>query len=612
MSVQIGQLATPAMLRDANRELLEPYGDAELEEAIQLMATEMPEEQDPDLTLEESDEVAFRRQEHEALQKVRREPQLSVSPADLADYDERLSPYFERILLVDRLRETRVLTGFNRIYPEQPLGDDARLAQLWRHVPEWRDRWLPAYKVFGEGIFIELNLDRVAEWSAGADVTVRAAAVEHRYGDARAARQLRPRHVTPSFLLLHTFAHLLINQLTFECGYSTAALRERLYISEAAEAPMAGVLIYTAAGDAEGTMGGLVRMGKPGYLEPAILAALRSALWCSADPVCMEIGTQSGQGPDSCKSGRVPQLLPRPRNRLRGVQPLPRSRRCCRIAGEPRAGLLRRPGLSPSSARPRDRHWEWRWPRGRILDPMLPSPASASFEADIVGCRRCLAAPPRGQQRLFEASGDPDQAPEGTIYDGAVVLSEEVPGWPPIETSACGRPGFWRERTPAVFGHRAGIGPLIVAPDTNILISLRQEIDEVEGGAGLIIGPQWSDRGRPVDSLRDLLQLWWWRDVRFWVCPLHLRDARKPLSEERRAAREAAVRELERDFFERATSKRLSRMACAWRTGRARSMPSRRRPCLDSAPASPATARRVIRPTETWCRRPTRRGVTSS
>jgi hypothetical protein len=63
---------------------------------------------------------------------------------------------------------------------------------------------------------------------------------------------------------------------------------------------MAGVLIYTAAGDAEGTMGGLVRMGKPGYLEPAILAALSSALWCSADPVCMEIGTQSGQGPDSC------------------------------------------------------------------------------------------------------------------------------------------------------------------------------------------------------------------------------------------------------------------------------------------------------------------------
>jgi hypothetical protein len=63
---------------------------------------------------------------------------------------------------------------------------------------------------------------------------------------------------------------------------------------------MAGVLIYTAAGDAEGTMGGLVRMGKPGYLEPTLRAALRDATWCSADPVCMELGTRAGQGPDSC------------------------------------------------------------------------------------------------------------------------------------------------------------------------------------------------------------------------------------------------------------------------------------------------------------------------
>ena len=33
---------------------------------------------------------------------------------------------------------------------------------------------------------------------------------------------------------------------------------------------MAGILIYTAAGDAEGTLGGLVRMGKPGRLEPLL------------------------------------------------------------------------------------------------------------------------------------------------------------------------------------------------------------------------------------------------------------------------------------------------------------------------------------------------------
>ena len=41
-------------------------------------------------------------------------------------------------------------------------------------------------------------------------------------------------------------------------------------------------------------------MGKPGYLEPVVRRALEGAQWCSADPVCMEMGNQGGQGPDSC------------------------------------------------------------------------------------------------------------------------------------------------------------------------------------------------------------------------------------------------------------------------------------------------------------------------
>ena len=90
-----------------------------------------------------------------------------------------------------------------------------------------------------------------------------------------------------------------MNQLTFECGYGSASLRERLFVSTAPRADMVGLLIYTAAGDAEGTLGGLVRMGKPGNVEPVIRRALARAQWCSADPVCMELGTSGGQGPDS-------------------------------------------------------------------------------------------------------------------------------------------------------------------------------------------------------------------------------------------------------------------------------------------------------------------------
>ncbi|MFZ0827956.1 MAG: DUF1998 domain-containing protein [Verrucomicrobiia bacterium] len=90
------------------------------------------------------------------------------------------------------------------------------------------------------------------------------------------------------YLLVHSLAHILINQLVFECGYSTASLRERLYVSPDSAAPMAALMIYTAAGDAEGTLGGLVRLGRPERLGPVVRRALGRASWCSADPVCSE------------------------------------------------------------------------------------------------------------------------------------------------------------------------------------------------------------------------------------------------------------------------------------------------------------------------------------
>jgi hypothetical protein len=76
--------------------------------------------------------------------------------------------------------------------------------------------------------------------------------------------------------------------LVYECGYSTASLRERLFVSADPAAPMAGILIYTAAGDSEGTLGGLVRLGRPEALEPLVIRALSRASWCSADPICAE------------------------------------------------------------------------------------------------------------------------------------------------------------------------------------------------------------------------------------------------------------------------------------------------------------------------------------
>lgn len=125
--------------------------------------------------------------------------------------------------------------------------------------------------------------------------------------------------------------------------------------------------------------------------------------------------------------------------------------------------------------------------------------------------------------------------------------------WPLVETSYTARVGFWYRRTPAVFGHRRNVGPLIICPDTNVLISLYENLDVVEEAIGLIGGPLVADEWpRTADALRDLLGLWWWRDVRFWGDPsLHLSDARRAIRADRLRAREIALEQLAQDFFER-------------------------------------------------------------
>lgn len=199
-----------------------------------------------------------------------------------------------RVRSVDVLRETRVLRGFTRVY-DAPLGLSAGKALL-RRDPELSDSdWLPAYVVKGEGIYLELDHERLAEWEHRAGVQARTQKIiDHYARSGRAERQL-----TPRLVLLHTLAHLLINELVFTCGYSSASLRERLYASSEPGRDMAGVLIYTAAGDSEGTMGGLVRMSRPENLRSVFVSAITGARWCSTDPVCMDAG-EKGQGPDSC------------------------------------------------------------------------------------------------------------------------------------------------------------------------------------------------------------------------------------------------------------------------------------------------------------------------
>ncbi len=296
---RLGDNITPQVLREFYPQLLHSFSNEDMQAALNIILS--GEDNDSDEIFVEGDdpETHFRRPEFKVLRTERDEKQLKIRKIDLNNYDPDIAQYFSRIMLVDKLKETRALAGFTRIFPEN---DQHSLQTLLQRNPlPPQNSWLPAYIVYGEGIFLEFNERRLQQWLAQNRDAVhqRINPLVQRYQQVQEKRHLRDRFLTPRFILLHSFAHLLMNRLTFECGYSSAALRERLYVSDNPDAPMAGVLIYTAAGDSEGTMGGLVRMGKPGYFEPMVCAALEAAKWCSADPVCMEIGAK-GQGPDSC------------------------------------------------------------------------------------------------------------------------------------------------------------------------------------------------------------------------------------------------------------------------------------------------------------------------
>lgn len=291
-------------LRASHPKLLAPYSKSQVISALKVtLSTNQSSDQRVDQTasLLEDEQTAFRRKEYEGLRKERNDISLKIKASKLENCSPIISDNFSRIMLVVKLQETRVLTGFTRVFPENSLTYAQRQQIMWK-APSLnpKDSWLPAYKVFGEGLFFEFNEEKMRNWELREDVRMRVTPLLDRYQELQMNRRLRDRQIGPRFILIHTFAHLIMNQLTFECGYSSAALRERLYISSNASSPMSGVLIYTADGDSEGTMGGLVRMGKQIYIEPVIKKALDSAKWCSSDPVCMEMGNSKGQGPDSC------------------------------------------------------------------------------------------------------------------------------------------------------------------------------------------------------------------------------------------------------------------------------------------------------------------------
>ena len=193
--------------------------------------------------------------------------------------------WFEAFVRIPRLREVRALRGFTRRFP--PNGtDEPPIAPLACNA-----NWLPVIETLGEGIFIALNEATLVRWETEAPVYNRAEKL-HRHWikdwqDRYKRQDEPPNSITPRLLLVHSLSHALMTELSVTCGYSATSLQERLYVSEpGATQAMAGVLIYTASADADGTLGGLEREGLSARLAASLKRAVCQMRWCSSDPLC--------------------------------------------------------------------------------------------------------------------------------------------------------------------------------------------------------------------------------------------------------------------------------------------------------------------------------------
>jgi len=215
-----------------------------------------------------------------------------IEEMDINKYDINA---IQNVSLVHKIKEVQALLGFTRLKPYEVSEDTTENSYI--SIKEANTKWYPAYEVRGEGIFIEFNDSMIKAWlNESPEVIKRVSDLNDNYRSSYYGEQ-RPREISAKFVLLHTLSHLLIRELSFESGYSIASIKERIYCSNESDGKiMSGILLYTASGDSEGTLGGLVRQGREDFLPRIYKKAVRTAVICSNDPVCI---LSKGQGRDS-------------------------------------------------------------------------------------------------------------------------------------------------------------------------------------------------------------------------------------------------------------------------------------------------------------------------
>ena len=205
-------------------------------------------------------------------------PLFEVRHADIRSVPGPDQRYTLRVSPVSRLRMVMVQAGYRRLDPQ--VGEVIRASFMWNGIT-----WYPGIELFGEGIFLDLGDnplilggDRISPWHA-------------RYlSGPDPDPVLHPVHVW-----WHTISHRLLRALSVDSGYSSAAIRERVYLRMAdGQVTGSGLLLYTVQPGGDGTMGGMVSLVS--RFEDVLTHALQDVDNCSNDPLCEEAPTVGADG----------------------------------------------------------------------------------------------------------------------------------------------------------------------------------------------------------------------------------------------------------------------------------------------------------------------------
>lgn len=196
-----------------------------------------------------------------------------------------LASRIERIVLVHRLREVTAQIGFTRFEAAMPDIDGELSLDVRRAAIDLEPSWVPAIENKGEGIFISFRQAAIEQWRSQDAVQKRGLDLYKGFEEWRSQRGIDPdkaKFPGLPYIMLHSLSHLLITAVSLECGYAASSIRERIYAGESGY----GILLYTGTSGSEGTLGGLVQVGK--RIEHHLTTALEMGKLCSNDPVCAQ------------------------------------------------------------------------------------------------------------------------------------------------------------------------------------------------------------------------------------------------------------------------------------------------------------------------------------